>query len=63
LAWSWRFVLVSLPVIGGNEYLFRYKSMLATDALELVSYLIGSFAIGYGIGFLTISFRKALDQI
>jgi F0F1-type ATP synthase assembly protein I len=37
--------------------------MLDTDAIELVSYLIGSFVVGFGIGFLTISFRKALDTI
>jgi len=33
------------------------------DALELVSFLIGSFAIGFGIGILTAYFRKALDLI
>lgn len=37
--------------------------MSSEDALQLVSYLIASFGIGYGFGFITAYFRKALEQI
>lgn len=37
--------------------------MTTSESLELASYLIGSFAIGYGIGFFNVSFQKLLDQI
>jgi hypothetical protein len=37
--------------------------MTNQDAIDLVSYLIGSFAVGFAVGFLTVSFKKALDQI
>ena len=37
--------------------------MTDLDALELVSALIGSFAMGYGVGYITVYFQKMLDQI
>jgi len=37
--------------------------MTDSEALELVSYMIGAFAIGWGVGFLTVSFTKALERI
>lgn len=37
--------------------------MTNSEVIELVGLLIGSFAIGYGVGFLNMVFFKALDQI
>jgi hypothetical protein len=37
--------------------------MTDQDAIDFVGYLIGSFAVGYAIGFLTVTFKKLPDQI
>lgn len=37
--------------------------MTETEILTLVSYMMGSFAIGFGIGFFTVAFKKMFDQI
>lgn len=37
--------------------------MTESDSIELVSYMLGSFAVGYGIGLLTVSFKKSFDLL
>lgn len=37
--------------------------MAQQDILDLVSYFIGSFILGYGFGFLNVSFQRLLDKI
>lgn len=36
--------------------------MTNPEILMLVSYMIGAFILGFGIGFLTVSFKKMFDQ-